>query len=272
MKDLIKIFTYCFGMTLLSFSLMGCEREEGCLDARATNFTPSADKNCCCEFPLLNLRLYHMAGTEEFVETTNYVDQAGTLFQLTNAPIYISQLHLVRTNGTEVGSSDSLALYLPDETTYVERNYNLTDFNQRLYGTGKLFTEGSFTKIRFYIGLDSLAHLNDPTKIESTSHPLSIQSDSMYINAAEGYRNSKMEVTYFQGTDTLQTTFSTSGFTNRILVELDYPVEVTKTFSVEVGIDIDYLKLFENVDLVNQDSLSLVNTLQSNLLDAFSVH
>lgn len=58
----------------------GClEPQDGCLDERALNFDISADRNCCCNYPRLMLKIDHQWDTLTFVPGNQFLYNADTL-------------------------------------------------------------------------------------------------------------------------------------------------------------------------------------------------
>jgi hypothetical protein len=97
-------------------------------------------------------------------------------FIITDFRYYVSNVTAIRDDGTEQKLSGSIILVDP---------------HQRDYNIGKL-PEGSYTGIRFTVGLDSAANHCDPTVFEK-GNPLAIQTPSMHWDWNSGYLFMKIE-------------------------------------------------------------------------------
>lgn len=261
-------FTAITGLILLLLLSSACQREEGCLDSSATNYDVSADLDCCCEYPNLELRIFRVAGTETFSVDSVYQDAGGDGFQIADTRFYISDFHLVRDDGTEVGITDSIFIEKLDNSNEVfEDNFARINPDANLYEIGQIQTQGNFSKISFVLGLVPDVNHSNPDNYAG-DHPLAIQSDSLHINQQEGYKFNVMDITTFNDT----TTYFVSSDPNSVQVEIDYDLTVLKAFDVEVQIDVDLTGLLENVDFSNDDFNTIQDKIVTNTPGAFSKH
>ncbi len=251
-------------------STSGCMQEEGCLDAEASNFSVSADKDCaaeCCEYPKLDIRFFALAGGGGFSTNTFYLDAAGTPFRIENIRFFISDVQLLRADGTQVGVKDTVTLQ-PAETR-VEDNYALTQLNTFSYEIGDIAGYGDFVGVRFNVGLDSTANAVEP-ELMPEGHPLGIQQDTMYVDSEEGYAFSKIDIAVAVA-DTTTQTYNITGNDNLATVSLTNTFSFLKTFGTEVQLNVDYLQLFDTVDFLNDDENIIIQKIVNNTPAAFSI-
>ena len=174
-------------LLVLSFASAGCfEPTEGCLDINAVNYDFGADEECpdCCTYPTLSLDILHKIVLQDTtinldLEDGLYTDAAGNSFQINSLSYYISNLHLVRSDGTEVGVEDQVDIAVTSQggtsdTLVVEDNFAL--INPAEFGVDAIGTirEGeTFRGLRFVVGIENPVHLADPGNFEpgaSTLH------------------------------------------------------------------------------------------------------
>ena len=69
------------------------ETTEGCLDPEASNFDPSADETCCCEYPQFSIRFsYNNYDTDTTAFGLNkvYNDDGNNPYFITTINLYLS--------------------------------------------------------------------------------------------------------------------------------------------------------------------------------------
>jgi hypothetical protein len=238
--------------------------EEGCLDIQGTNFDVSSDIACsdCCTFPTLSMRINHVKDDSlTFSLDEAYLDANNTPFVVNSVQFYVSELELVRSNGETATISDEITVTLNDNSAI-----DLTD-NVELYikniGTyteedfGEVKVTGTFTKIRFYIGLNNPTNQVLPASVTS-EHPLAAQTESMYWNTTDT-------------ADATITTYEIGTDGNQVLVELDYPLNISSGFDVDLNVNLDYGKLLEGVSFQLDDAATVISKIIGNTADSFSV-
>ncbi len=82
---------------------------EGCLDTEATNFDASADKDCCCKYPLLVLNVENAYDTLIWKPDTAYQNDLGQWFRIRDIVFYVSELKLTQ-NGVSGVVEDTITL------------------------------------------------------------------------------------------------------------------------------------------------------------------
>ncbi len=275
---------HLFIILLIIFTSTSCyEPREGCLDINATNFEVDADRACsnCCTYPVLKFAVSHKltADSETNLNYNDsvYVDGAGNAFRVKNIQFYISNVRLMREDGTEVRPSGLV------ETTIVEANgdrrdtmiandialVNRSTFSD--YNLGTFVTEGKFTQIKFDLGLQSLANQALPSSLP-TGHPL--RASGMYVNADTGYVFNRLE--WFNSAAVSDTTttllkVATEQYRREVTLSIAGSGNVLEGFNVRIRLRINYLTWFENVNLKSDPPATLATKIMNNAANSFSV-
>ncbi len=260
------------------------EPKEDCLDIQAVNFEPVADEACpdCCEYPKIKLRFQHKVITVDttlnLTYNTPYTLDGVNYFRIQDIRFFISNLHLIRPDDTEIGLTDSIEINIlkADQTTEilkVEDNFALADrddFNAATLGTYQ--TSGLFSGIRFTLGIEENVNRAEPSSFPDT-HPLSIESDSsMYWNVDEGYIFNRIAL--FRDTLSANDTpfileMGTSSFLQQLTLPYDFTIN--EGFDLSITLRIDYLKWFESVDILLDSEESMMEKIRNNTVNSFSL-
>jgi methanobactin biosynthesis MbnP-like protein len=258
------------------------EPKEGCLDLDAVNYDASADDPCvdCCQMPALSVSFSHQALLATQTDTTiNFKYDSlypspldkNHYFQITRSRFFISNLHLVKVDGTEVGVQDSIELEAPaGDTVTVEDNFVKVDRDIFQGATpGTIVTTGNFDRMRFTLGLSDALRQTDPISVPA-KHALDVAGDSLMYAEGTGYLS---HLLIFKR-DTLSATVPIElKMTEPVTIELPLPqtIEVLRGFNLSLKLKINYLAWFEDIDLVNDSELTIEQKLVENLPKAFSV-
>ncbi len=251
-------------LLLMLVSLASCDRVEGCLDSRASNFDVSADKDCCCTYPIFNLRIYPTLNADTYSPVLFKEDAIGTVYQVNDYRMYFSGIRLVRDDSVEFEIIDGLNVSLLDAEA-VEISEELKDDylcitpSVLTYEVGAIIAAGNFDKIRFYIGLDSVANSLSPSSFDE-DHALADKTPSMYQNDSLGYTFFSSTVVLERG-DTVRSTLLTSPK----MVEVDFPVNISANFDFELNLEMNLEALFEGVSFLTDDE----NTIQGKIVNNF---
>ncbi|HMV23421.1 MAG TPA: hypothetical protein PKA71_03780, partial [Saprospiraceae bacterium] len=70
LSSVVLFFTACY------------QPKEGCLDINATNFDATADEECCCQYPVLQLKFKHFASGNEFSASDTILNDFGQQFRI----------------------------------------------------------------------------------------------------------------------------------------------------------------------------------------------
>lgn len=255
---------------------------EGCLNIAATNYDVSADDPCadCCKYPQLNLAFLHQLAlpTEPdtlyfFKYNTPYPSPFDTnhYFTVQRCRYFVSNLKLIRTDGTEVGVTDSIWLERQSgDSIQVENNFTKVDRDiLQAAVLGKVLAAGSFDKVRFTIGLTpELLDLN----IDSipTGHPLNIDNDTLLYQDGIGFVPLVLQFSKDTLSGTLPIQFN-------FLQARDIVLDLPKTFEAESGFNlrltlvVDYMRLFDQIDFENGDPTAWKAKIDGQIANSFSV-
>lgn len=259
------------------------EQEEGCLDINATNYQVDADLPCadCCMYPLLQLNFQHKVFPDTSLnlvyEDSIYQDGAGNEFRFRQIRYYLSNLHLLRPDGAEVGVEDTLQLPVEQPggqigIEVVEDNFALVDpgdFRRKDIGT--IRTQGMFNKVKLTFGITGAANTVEPGVLPD-NHPLA--APGLYWNADSGRVFNQIELFRVEnGRDTIETVLEIGMPENLRTMELSLPQEfyLDPGFSAELILRINYLTWFEDVNLVADSEEQIIQKIVKKLTESFSV-
>lgn len=270
---------------LLLFFLSACyESVEGCLDIAATNFDADADDPCpdCCTFPALSIDFRHRVVTADtffnlvYVDSV-YTDDFGNPYRISNIQFYLSNFRLLRADGTELGVTDSLQFEIEQSTGetiqgIVEDNFALVNRNTFSdYDLGTFPESGTFTGMRFAIGVEGEANTADPNSVPA-SHPLAVQEEDMYFNVDSGYVFNKIE--FFRDTiasDTIPTILDIGLEQNLQRTVLFADFTLIEGFNTVVTLQIDYASWFSGIDMKNDSETNIAEKIVENITQSFSL-
>lgn len=255
-------------LILLIISSCG-EDIEGCLDPEASNFDPSADVTCCCEYPQLSIRMTYnnYAGdSAAFSSDDIFSDEDGTPFYVNNISMYLSDFELIRLDNSVETIVDTLTVSLTDGTTAVLKNdVLLLQDNVFQYNIGTTNTSGNFIKIRFKVGLDNDWSQVNPESVEST-HPLSA-SNGLYEN--DTYIFNQIEV--ISDTSLVEDATSFNVISNVVNIELEHDFSINSGFDTQININADLKRLLEDIDFQNDDFDTIIATITVNSSNIFTI-
>lgn len=199
--------------------------------------------------------------------TATYTGANGRNFTIENNSYYISNMRLVNNEGVEVPFTGQYLLAKTGESNELE-----------LEG----IAAGTYTKIRFDVGIDSVTNHADPSTYPGTS-PLALQAPSMHWSWASGYIFYRLE-------GLVDTTAAKNGAVDTgwkihlgtdaklTSVELDIDLMISTDSHPAVNINMNTEDLFTNIDLGGADLESmtmnnqdLASRFKANIASSFSV-
>lgn len=262
-------------LAVLGF-FVGCiDKVEGCLDNTASNFNPVADNDCddCCTFPELKINVAHRIQDSLSLSYDNaytVTQDSLTYFMISKVKFYLSNFRLESANGTLAGVIDTIDLSLQDGTSVtVEDNFNLVsrDQNSFQYTIGTFKEVGTYTKVRFNVGLEPPASQTNPESL--SDHPLAIQSDSLFSFETEEYIFNR--ITYVRDTTLMDTiTIDVTDTVVEVILDFIDPLTIERGFDVEIPVTIDYWEWLKGIIFVtNTDDIR--DSIVSNTAKAFSI-
>jgi hypothetical protein len=258
----LKIF---FCLALISV-FVSCTSVEGCTDPVAENFDPEADKNCCCLYYQLRFDIDHSIDTfgTSFNLLNFYTDAAGAAYQIKSSAMLISDVSLIKTDGTAFYVNDSIlttlqngsSSWLRDDFFYLKPGNFISD-------VGAFTTFGDYSKVRFLVGLSGTATQSDGAVL-STTHPLSA-TNSFYDATSGRYRSGRWEIIKNVTDTTLYE------LTDTVWVELDYPLSSRDGFDTVVPLGFNYSTLMQDIVFATDDSTSVIQKIKNNVRNAFYI-
>ncbi len=248
------------------------EPVEGCLDIRATNFDPRADRDCCCQYPNLVLDLRYRAGGENFQLNTDFTLEDGQVVQFRKAAFYVSGIGLY--SGSE--------FFLPQDTVYVFRDAGGVRDSAAITGNafivnrsgfsiaaGTFTTEGSFDRLRLVAGLEEQFLQNNIT-LTPPGNVLALQADSLHTLGPAGYLHARITY-YLPGADIERTIEIDAAAFDGVEVLLPISLESVTGADRRVVLEVDYLELFRGLDLLDDDDAALRAGTWANVRSMFRV-
>jgi hypothetical protein len=236
------------------------EKIQGCLDPEASNFDPSADETCCCEYPQFSIRFSYNnydTDTTAFALNQVYNDNGNNAYYINNINLYLSDFELIKIDNSVLRISDSLDIILQNGTlANIIDDIIILKSNTFKYDIGTTTTSGDFVKIRFKVGLNDLVNQTNPEEI-SITHALS-KDKNLY--AANGYIFNKIDiVTDTSATDVITNFEVTTPF---VEIELTHNFSIYAGFNTQLKINADLKKLLAAVNFQTDD----VSTIQSKIV------
>ncbi len=248
-------------------------RVEGCLDADAVNFSARADDNCCCTYPRLVLKYSHVLQFDNDTITLNYnipyafeVDQ---LITFSDIRFYVSNVHLVKSDGTEVGVENRIDLETQVGDIFeVEDNFSIVNKNVFVDTIGEFRNEGLFDSLKFYVGIPTPANNAYPDSLVE-GHPLGLFPDTLW-NENTGYIFNRIKLLKDTIEDTSLTTYEIDGTTNLVEVSLPINLNAETGRHAEIVVQIDYAAWLKGIDFEATDMV-VIEKIVENTTNAFSV-
>jgi hypothetical protein len=215
---------------------------------------------------MLHLHLHTMVGSAAANYTATFQNAAGRKFNIGDFRYYISNIVLIKQDGSEYPFTGKVLLV--DPATHE-------------YELGSI-PAGSYKGFKFLVGLDSLTNHSDPTTY-SSGNPLAIQTPGIHWSWNSGYIFMKVE-------GFVDTTAAASGtpdyeyFYHIGMDMLKRTIDFSnKSFTVEGGkeneivMEFDLLDMLSNVDMRTEnqthtmDNMMLAQKIANNWQSAFSV-
>jgi hypothetical protein len=248
LKSAVALFVFA---TILT----GCSKDDN--DTPAP--TPNSEQK-------LSFHLHTLVGPDAAAYGVEYHDAAGRKFNLADLRYYISNIVLIKNDGSELPLTGKVILANPANHDYELANVPV----------------GTYNGFKFMVGLDSTVNHSDPTTYPA-ENPLSIQSPGIHWSWNSGYifmkiegmvdttlgANGPLDMEYFYhiGLDELKRTidFSTSAFT------------VVSGSDLEIGLEFDLLEALNNVDMRTEydthtfNNMPLATKIADNWQNAFSL-
>jgi hypothetical protein len=265
------------------FTITSCyQKQEGCLDIRATNFDLDADIPCedCCEYPDLRLKFLHREVLPDTINNIGYADSvyfdgAANAFRINSLKYYVSNIRLLASDGSEAAVNETIDIATPNGIiTFID------DFLLVNGSLGSALTAGSFStiktfdKIRIFVGLDSDLQSVDPTTLPD-DHVLAINQDTSMYDIQNGmYFLGNHEI--FRDTtaiDTVPRSVAIPMFYGPVELTLDFPeaVSLPEGFDMEITLQVNVPDWFATSDVRLISDQQLFTNIVSKMSETFSV-
>lgn len=259
---------------ILFLGLQSCyEKVEGCLDINAVNFDVQADKNGECEYPYLNTKWIHQADSFSFEYGKVYTNDLGSPFSVNTISFYLSGFKIINENGQEFSVNDEIELHIKSPGNVTSITNFIDDFALILPGRssariGTFVGPGSYSALKFVIGVDGEANFADPTLLEE-DHPLSIQEESMHWDQDQGYIFAKIALKKDISSNEI-TVLENGGSENLVEVLIPYVQQIPRGKNIDLNLKIDYLKWFDGIDFENDTNAEIIQKIRANMPASFS--
>jgi len=269
------IGTILIGILLL---LNACrEPTDGCLDVEAINYDVSADDPCpddCCEYPRISLELIHRYDTLSFSYDSIYTDYGFAQTRFEKVIFYLSDFRLVSLTNDSLEVVETIELDLLDGGTetfkddYTLVSRSIPSFQ---YDVGEIRGRGTFTTLRFTVGIAGNAENSDAESIDDEDHPLALGTDTLWV-ADQGYIFNQINVI----ADTLnpissQRIINIKGQGSLAFVSLPFQQEVDLGSNIIIPIKVDYQEMFSGIDFAAFSDETNAGIIVNNTANAFSI-
>lgn len=226
-------------LILLVLSLAGCYSEqEGCLDTKATNFDPEADKSCCCTYPTLKLDMLYKYDTLDFSIEQRYEHGIHDSFVVLDYGFIIRDFELQGSFDTLtiqdstlfsiIQGNDTLERYLKDDLMLLGQKFN--------YTIGTMVETGIYSRLQANTGMEDVYHDIDPEEL--SGHALSGLQDKGHWEPAIGYDEAFLDVAYGANLeDTLRWVSGTTGFDTEIIIDGYFEKNVGTDLTIPLSFD-----------------------------------
>lgn len=247
-----------------------CNEEiEACLDPEASNFDPSADVSCCCEYPQFSLRFSYEnydIDTTTFSVNTTYNDLVNNPFSINEITMYLSDFELIKTDNSVIRTEDSIEIQLQNGTVgnYID-DVILLQTNVFQYDIGTIQNSGNYQTLRFKIGLNDIFNQTNPDSVVATS-PLSSIND---LHNGTNYIFSEIEM--IKDTSNVFDISTYQMTDNFIQIELDYNYTIIAGFDKVLEINADLKKVFEGIDFRNETDDAIKQKMIDKLATIFTI-
>ena len=257
---------YLIIVLLSTIFYASCERVEGCADPLAENYDAEADKSCCCTYYQLYADVNHLADTLSLSYFTPYADANNDTFELQEAAFLCSNFGLITNTGRLGVVRDTIDFRLQNgNSQQFTDDFSVLKPNVFIRNIGDFLDYDSYEKVRFLIGLDENAASVDANQVGNVEHPLSSQNTTNFFNG-QSYNTAFFEVIIRPTTDTIRFEIQ-----DTFWMEFNYNVIAQDGRDTPIPLSIDYLRVFDGISFVNDDSITIVQKIKNNIKDGISI-
>ena len=162
---------------LFLMSLCACyENVEGCLDIKARNFNPEADRDCCCEYPIVSARFEPLLDSARaWTPNARLVNNLGQEIHLLSVDFFVHDFFATNNKGAVYRPTDRIILNLSDQGQTVKEeftnDFGLIGWPPSNLSLGRFDEDGEFVEAGLRLGLSQRAELILPNSAPA-NHPL----------------------------------------------------------------------------------------------------
>ncbi|MEM6262181.1 MAG: MbnP family protein [Bacteroidota bacterium] len=262
-------------MAAIALMFTACDNDDegnpeiGCTDPNAVNYNANAEPGGDCTYPSLRLHFHGKMGSEDF-ESGKAFAVNGKNVKITTMNFYASNIRLMDDAGNMTNMFD---------TTLLVKS------SQMMYDLGQI-NKGHGHMLMFDIGVseDLNGGMAKPPADYPTGHPLGLQAPSMAWSWMMGYIFLRMDgQTDLNGDGTYEDAELTQFHLGTNALKTPVTVMVHSDLDQEnnvINIDVDYMKLFEGLDLearlithtggAGSDARTMAEQVASNAATMFS--
>jgi hypothetical protein len=281
----ILLLLYCLFVASCTAPTKGCD------DPNAVNYAFNADApcgsnnkegDCPCAYPRLlfdYVARYSMTknNKDTLIDWKNNLVIANNkqqYYYLRGFSFFISDIKLMRKDGTEFTVSDSVTLpikkSLSDSSLIkIPNTMNLLGQQNKLIPIGTFKETGLFSDLQFKIGLNEPVNQANIYNFKMPgSHPLN--TDSLYVRSNWKLQNGKI---WYQP-DTLKATKTAFIWLNQnttIKVAIPEAAQFKQAADATLKLFFDFRKLFEDIDFKLDNQQVIENKVNKNFTNAFSI-
>jgi hypothetical protein len=272
LQQVFNLLQVVLFVTVTLFCFSNCyEPKTDCLDIRATNFNVAADKPCsgCCNYPLLKLQMNYVFGSNLLSFNDKYSLNGVDSFQILAAKMYLSDFEWVTADNGVKKVIDTIQLMGYNQNRFATNDFVLINKKDAFsFDVGHFKEGGSFAKIGFKVGLNSIANQTNPVKMPVT-HPLNTSRDTvtMYLDSLQGYIFNKIVL---QKTTLPQKNVILQMSQNPVPIVFNVNFVIKEGFDGIIKLKVDYKKLLQGVDF-NQTQAMMQSQMIANTPNIFSL-
>ena len=229
-------------------------------------------------------------GTPLSADLTKTYDLNGSTVTINSARIYISEIELLKSDGTSVTFEGDVITAPAKDENDVDITHTVTDrivlakhdqgVHRYMLGAAE---NGEYTGIRYKIGIDGTTNRLDASQVPA-DHPLAKQTDrNNHWNWSAGYQYVRVDGNVdLDGDGAPEELWEVHLGTLNFLTEMEQSMdfELHADQAVDLHIIVDYATLLSDIDLTNPDerlthtadNLPMANKVGAMIDDAFTFH
>jgi hypothetical protein len=284
----LSLSIFLCSLVLICFSCQ--ELTNGCTDSFASNFSISADEDCClieeeccCTYPSLTLNLFYKGRAADTLSQSSTNIRLGQYYALDNLidsiridsfSLFISNLQAINTTDLDtVRLFETLELSFIDangveQVTSFEDNITLVSMPTFSFDIGTYSSDIAYDEVTFDIGLEPDLATIDPNSVDN-DHPLGDEYTILYDTTNARFLTGRLGFTLTNGLEEQSFSHEIDGFSSESDQFLT-PISIDKGEDLDILMRINVLDIFKGIifDVSSTDVESIIN---NNLASSISV-